>query len=201
MSKVMILVKSLFAPLQSSPVPTQSQEGPLTCPAVVKLQRALDAKSLLTGGAAVPVLPVNLEVGGGEAVSGKRGFPLAGPLRQLPRLGVHKAFSPIPFRNMEFSLQPPPIPLRLGLLPAGRPRGQGHLDVSSAGGRLLEAPLLPARSLSELSAPPRPERDGRLTHLIPAVLVRNMLLQTLLAAEQLGTFLTFKQLVTFDANQ
>lgn len=40
-----------------------------------------------------------------------------------------------------------------------------------------------------------PEVTG--THHVLAVLIRDVLLQTLLAAEQLVTFITFKQLITW----
>lgn len=71
---VRLFVNPTFTPLtfpSSHPVPWDSTlAGPLTCPAVVKFQRALDAEGLLTGATPVPVLAVHL--GRGQRVSERR---------------------------------------------------------------------------------------------------------------------------------
>ena len=73
--KVRLPVKFTFTPCWSTWVPPhqgpepQRRAGLLTCAAVVKLQRALDAEGLLAGATAVPVLAVNLVGGRGGASS------------------------------------------------------------------------------------------------------------------------------------
>lgn len=62
----------------------------------------------------------------------------------------------------------------------------------------LSAPGLPPWPPGSLLSPRPARRDcsARAAHLVPAVLVGDVLLQTLLAAEQLRTLLTLEQLVT-----
>ena len=69
---------STWFPPRQVPEP-QCWAGPLTCAAVVKLQRALDAEGLLTGATAVPVLAVDL-------MGGDRGGGVGGGLHPTLKL-------------------------------------------------------------------------------------------------------------------
>lgn len=78
---------------------------------------------------------------------------------------------------------------------------QGPSGTGPAPPGALAAPGPVWAPLVALAPPPPPTTPSRsgvwsITHLVPAVLVRHVLLQTLLAAEELGAFLAFKELVT-----
>lgn len=179
---------------------------PLTCPAVVELQGALDAEGLLAGAAAEPVLAVHLAGGGHQrgwpspwgrpsaGVAGSLGAVLAAPTwawftcfsTTLPLgLGTVTFHSCRPGAQEKALTQQRRCPRRLPP-PCQRPaRHRGRRAVSCP----LPAPVAAAPPLACGS------------HLVPAVLVGNVLLQTLLAAEQLRTLLALEQLVAWEAGR
>ena len=190
---------STWFPPRQVPEP-QCWAGPLTCAAVVKLQRALDAEGLLTGATAVPVLAVDLMGGGGGAVVGQLGHPLLkGAAPAMSCLTLPPCYPPAQLRNTNRAW--------LTHRPGKRSIQVTSVSTSASGSSPIRSSTLPGPGLSRPLRLPLPTplaRDSPViiallfstTHLVPAVLVRNVLLQALLAAEQLGTFLTFKQLVT-----
>ena len=83
------LCRNTWFPPRQVPAP-QRRAGPLTCPAVVKLQRALDAEGLLAGATPVPVLAVDL-VGGGAGSGGSWDAP---PQGAAPATGPSPRYPP-----------------------------------------------------------------------------------------------------------
>lgn len=162
---------------------------PLTCPAVVKLERALDAEGLLAGAAPEPVLAVHL--GRGQRLRERGGTPRPAPgyapparSRRAVRAGVLHGCGLTTAGSTTLLLSPGTRRTCHSSCPVTRPPRQPG-----------QATLPGVSSQLHRSAPTARKGTRRATHLVPAVLVGNVLLQALLAAEQLCTLLTLEQLV------